>query len=117
MPIEILEIHPVGMFICLFGILKRGEVTYTSCVECIDACWDFEKGRTDTHLHRMFKCLLMVLKGLGLWCLMPLSTIFQLYCGGQFYWWRNPEKTTDLLQVTDKLSHNVVSVVSSGVLA
>ena len=42
------------------------------------------------------------------WCLTPLLTIFQLYHGHQFMWWKkseHPQRITDHRQPTGKLYH------------
>jgi len=41
---------------------------------------------------------------LGLWYLMPLSTIFQLYPESQVYWWRKPPT----YHKSDKLYHRIL---------
>ena len=70
--------------------------------------WLKKRKNINIQIQMIFLLILNTNWMVWIWYLMPLSTIFRPYHDGQFYWCKkpeDPEKTTDLSQVTDRLYH------------
>jgi hypothetical protein len=106
---ECYTVHDEGYSRNMLCATRYASFYYSTETNVNEQCTAFPNQYT----HNIFFCQIKIMVLFCLWCFTPHSTIFQLYRGSQFYWWRKCSSGRKSLICRNKSNYHTIMTMTA----